>query len=132
MAETEIPDSIRKFILAHIDSAELLDVLSLIDAGRIERWSSERISTELRANAKSIEGRLGRLEQLGILEREGKEFLYRPKSPELAKIAEELVRLYGTMKHRVLGLVFSPLRQMQSIANAFIFSKKEGDGENGD
>jgi hypothetical protein len=102
-------------------------VLALVVAARGERWGAERISNELRANAKSIEGRLGRLEQIGLLEKGEGGYQYQPKNPELAETAEELLHLYGTMKHRVLGLVFSPLRQIQSIANAFIFSK-EGQG----
>lgn len=131
MADTDIPESIRKFIFAYVDSAELLDVLVLVDSARSQRWSAERISTELRANVKSIEGRLRRLEHIGLLEKAGGEYIYRPKSADLAQSAEELVRLYGTMKHRILGLVFSPLRQFQSIADAFIFSK-EGEGEDHD
>jgi hypothetical protein len=102
-------------------------VLALLSAGRSQRWSAERVSNELRANTKSIEGRLGRLEQIGLLEKGEGGYQYRPKNAELAKTAEELLHLYGTMKHRVLGLVFSPLRQIQSIANAFIFNK-EGQG----
>lgn len=128
MAETEIPDSIRKFIFNYVDSAEILDVLTLVAANPTERWGAERISMELRANAKSIEGRLRRLEQIGLLEREAGEYAYRPSSQELGATAEHLIHLYGTMKHRILGLVFSPIRQIQSIANAFIFSKGEREG----
>lgn len=132
MADTEIPDSIRKFIFSYVDSAELLDVLALILLSPEQGWSAARVSRELRANTNSIEGRLRRLEQIGLLLARDSEYFYRPRNPEIARTAEELIRLYGTMKHRILGLVFSPLRQIQSIANAFIFSKNEGEGNGHD
>jgi hypothetical protein len=129
LAETEIPDFIRKFIFTYVDSAEMLDVLALVMASGGRRWNASQISQELRANENSIAGRLRRLEQIGLLEKMAGDYVYRPRSPDLAQTAEELVHLYGTMKHRILGLVFSPLRQIQSIANAFIFSKEEGESD---
>ena len=130
-AEGISPD-VREFIFEHIDAVEHLEVLMLLREQRDQEWNSESVSRQLRTHQESAARRLESLEASGLLtSRSGapKVYQYQAKSPELDKVVEQLAEAWRVRKHRVLELIFSPVKRARSISRAFQFKQR---GESND
>ena len=134
MAEGELPYSLKKFIFECIDSVEQLEILLMLSADRTKAWSPESLNLELRSNVNSVKKRLSRLRALGLIKSKSnspEEYYFSPETPELEQSVAELSEVYATKKHRVLEMVFTPLKQVRFLADAFrLSSKNPDDGEN--
>lgn len=124
-----ISPEVREFVFEHIDAVEHLDVLLLLHESRSKEWTAESINRELRTNQESINRRLAALESSGLLNRSDQNppsYQYSPKTPELDNIVQQLAETCRVRKHRILELIFSPIKRARSISRAFEF-KKRGD-----
>lgn len=133
MAESSVPENIKRFIFEFIDSVEQLDVLLFMAADRSRYWNSQSLSRELRSNESSVQARLGRLQAQGLIEESSsvsKDYRYHPKNPEWAAAVTELAAIYAVRRHRILELVFSPVKQARVLSEAFRISpRKKNEGE---
>ena len=122
-----MPDKIRIFVHACIDSVEQLEVLALLHDQPTKEWSAESLSQELRSTPSSVEKRLRDLVSRRVLEAPSTEtFRYQPVSPEVRQVVADLVAYYRLRPFRVMDLLFTkPVDAMQSFADAFRFKKED-------
>lgn len=133
MVEPKLSENVKRFIFANIDSAELLDVLLLMNADRSRLWTPDKLGHELRTSTKSVTNRLLRLEMLGMVVSTGSEtleYFCKPQNKELDDIVNELADCNTLIRHKILQLIFSPLKQGRIIADGFLVKSKKFD--NGD
>ena len=62
----DFPAGVRKFILHHIESVELFEVLLLLKEGPERDWSAQDVSQKLCTAAESAAKRLAHLAGLGL------------------------------------------------------------------
>lgn len=127
MIVENIPKDVRAFVIEHIDSVELLEILLLLRRRASESWTAQRISDELRTNPASVEHRIGKLLKKGLVtvpEGEPVAFKYHPSSPEIEAVVCEVARCYAEKRVSVIELIFSkPQQTIQTFAEAFRFRK---------
>lgn len=132
MADSEFPEKVKKFIFEFVDSVELLDVLLLMSSDPSKSWNANKLSRELRTNVNSIESRLSFLKKIALIDASDSandEFQFKPKDQALEQTVAELAAVYAAKKHRVLQLIFSPMKQARDIADGFrVSTKKPNDG----
>lgn len=131
MAGSTIPERVKEFLFRHIDSVEQLHVLLFLASRKEQWWSIDAIAAELRSNSSSIENRLKSLENAKIIQfnSESNTACFCPDL-ELGEIVRELEVTYKVRPHRILELVFSPVKRARILADAFsIGSSKRDEGE---
>lgn len=128
MAENEISEDLRRLIFERIDSVEQLEVLILLKNHKNRSWSSEQVSVELRSTPLSVAGRLVVLKRLGLLQvNESECYQYSPTNNEIEDLTNKLIEVYRIKPHKVLELIFSPLKKVRNFADAFVVTKKGTD-----
>lgn len=135
MSKEDIPDRVKEFVFNSVDSVELLEVVFLLRADPTKVWDAESLSNELRSSPTSMKGRLKTLKSLKLIQERSnpKGYVYSPSTHELDLLLGELFVEYQTKRHRVLELIFSPLKRARDFADAFRLSSSEEDedGEEG-
>ncbi len=124
------PEEVKQFIFAYIDSVEQLEVLFLLYRDPDDKWTPERMSAELRSSPSSIEGRLKALEAHGLIKRSSEaslDYFYQGSRPETDLLLSQLQSLYQSRRHKILELIFSPLKRARDFADAFRLSKSNSD-----
>lgn len=132
----QIPEHVRAFLTACIDSVEQLEVLALLHDHPTRPWTAISLSQELRSTETSVARRLETLVSRKVIEpisvsaaadrAESPTFTYTPVSPAVAATVAEVVNIYRLRPYRVMDLIFSkPVSAMQSFADAFRFKKDE-------
>lgn len=134
MSEAVLPPRVQRFITAHIDSIEKLEVLLLLRTRPEPSWSAEAVSRELRISEASATRRLADLTARGLLVVEGAtppRYRYEPaRSDDDADVAE-LAQAYAERRVSVISFIFSrPLDTVRGFADAFRF-KRDKDDDNG-
>lgn len=129
--ELEPSEGVRRFIYASIDSAEQLEILLRLfkDAG--QAFTVEQLSREMRSSVGSAEIRLRALSRFKLVEKlpsQPPSYRY-AGSAEQSILLAELADRYQRQRHRILELIFSPLKEARHILNAFDFQKVEEGGE---
>lgn len=115
-----IPDDVRAFIQAHIDSVEQLEVLLLLRRESTRAWTGDEVARELRINPISTGSRLSNLHQRTLLAEEAGRYRYAPRHPELDRAVSGLARAYAEMRVSVINLIFSkPVDALSTFADAF-------------
>lgn len=125
------PSSVSAFIFEYIDSVEQLEVLLLLSGALNRTWTAEELSRELRSNPNSIAQRLQPLCHSGLVVCIDQEYRYAPKDAALDVVVRELALANKTHRHRVLELIFSPLKKARMFADAFRLGRKEDGDDNG-
>lgn len=127
MSGDQIPENIRQFIFACIDSVEQIEVLALLHDQTGKDWSYLSLSQELRSTEGSVEKRLRDLADRRVVQPiTTPTFRYEPRSDEIRQVVNELVGIYRLRPYRVMDLIFSkPVNAMQSFADAFRFKKED-------
>ncbi len=134
MSSDGISEEVRQFIFEHLDSVELLDALLLIRSEPEKTWTAASVASHLRANPASIANRLLTLKKLDLVEEltesEGG-YRWRPTPSTLELVMKELALANKVRRHRVLELIFSPMKRARKFADAFSvrgISKRNDDG----
>jgi len=134
MSISELPEKLRLFIFQYIDSVEIIEVLIHLKNSSDQWQTADDISRQLRSNPLSVQGRLGVLESIGIVEENTDvqgSFRFLPKNTELDELVLQLLEEYRVRRHKVLELIFSPLKEARKFANAFLLGK-ESEKKGGD
>ena len=118
---------IKQFIYSCIDSVEMLEVLLLMHLDSKKSWSAESLSRELRSSINSATNRLESLHKFGLIKAGAKEgdYAYDDSDPEKNRLLHELAESYKTQRHRILSLIFSPMKKARDFADAFKLNKDE-------
>jgi hypothetical protein len=122
-----VPETIRIFVHACIDSVEQLEVLAILHDNPEREWTIQSLSQELRSADSSVEKRMRDLANRKVLEPLGEgTFHFQPVSPEVHAAISELVAYYRVRPFRVMDLLFTkPMNAMKSFADAFRFKKED-------
>jgi hypothetical protein len=127
MTARGIPDHVRRFIAANIDSVGTLEVLLLLRDHREREWTPDEVARELRSGSEIAVDRLAFLRARGLVSEAAAEkpsFRYAPSRPDLARAVDDLASCYATRRVRVISLIYSkPTDQVLTFRDAFRFRK---------
>jgi hypothetical protein len=119
----DIPDDVRRFVAAHIDSVSMLDVLLLLRAAPEKVWSVPETARALVSTDAMALTNLQRLRAEGLAAAESDGFRYAPGRE--AEAVESLADCYARRRHTVIALIYgSDLRQATTLADAFSLRRK--------
>ena len=131
MSDPILPPQVQRFITAHIDSIEKLEVLLLLRSRPEQAWTAEAVSRELRITEGSASRRLADLAARGLLVLEGATppgSRYEPKHSEDDVAIAELAQSYAERRVSVISFIFSrPLETVRGFADAFRFKRDKDD-----
>jgi hypothetical protein len=120
-----ISDDLRLLIQKSIGSVWALELLLLISREADRSWTSEDLNRDLRGSLALVEDILLRFVAAGLVatEPEGR-FRFRPATPELARLVEQLQQEYSTRPLAIVReIVSSPNAKIQTFADAFKVKK---------
>jgi len=102
-------DDVLRFVCDSIPSAWTLELLLLLFRERLSAWSCEALVRELRATLILVMQNLAVLVDAGlVMETDDGRYRYRPKTPELATLIDDLAALYTKKPVTVLNAIFVP------------------------
>lgn len=120
-----IPPEVREFIFAHLDAVEHLEVLLFLRQHAGEEWDADKLAREIRTNPESVAGRLVSLERSRLVVRRDQTplplYKYEPATSDLVRTVDLLMQACKIRRHQVYELIFSPMKQARSLADAFWF-----------
>jgi DNA-binding IclR family transcriptional regulator len=129
VSRAELPVKLQRFIAAHIESVEKLEVLLLLYNSHDKWWSAQSVYQKIQSNPQSVAKRLADLKAAGFVQ-ENKEacFQFNPKTPELADGVALLNTEYDQRRVKVIEAIFShATEQMRRFADAFRIRKETDD-----
>ncbi len=128
-AEEPIPETVRRFIIEHINSVESLEVLLLLSSGTIREYTAEEVSQVLRTSLESATARLRELRRsklLAAVENAGSlKYRFDPAAPG-AKVVADLEKVYKTRRVSVISFIYAnPTDPLRAFSDAFRLRKDE-------
>jgi hypothetical protein len=130
LAETPLPDQVRRFILRHIHTLEQLEILVLLLESAPRAFSDQEIAANLRTTADSARSRLSRLHGDGLIALTtdpSPKYVFKPRSDALAREARALLACYRERRVAVITQIFAPPAE-RAMLFAEAFRIKKGDG----
>lgn len=122
-----IPDDLRQFILANIDSVAEMEALILLRSGPAQGWSAPVYTRRLYISEAETVRLLASLCAKGFatpLATEPVQYRYQPASPELGELVDRLVEFYARHLVPVTHLIHSkPQPRIREFADAFKFRR---------
>jgi hypothetical protein len=138
VAENAIPDEVKAFLAAHIESVLQLEILLLLHGRAPRQWTAAELAQELRIDAVWASNQLAGLADAGVLgvsaaaaapEATGPAYRYEPRTAEMDRAVAGLAREYEARRVTIIGLIFSkPIDKLRSFADAFRIRKDKTDG----
>jgi len=128
-AEEPIPESVRRFIIEHINSVESLEVLLHLSSGTIREHTAEEVSRTLCTSLESAKARLYELYRSKLLARvetaTSLKYRFDPAAPG-ASVVAELEKVYKTRRVSVISFIYSnPTDPLRAFSDAFRLRKDE-------
>lgn len=128
MANTSIPEDLRRFILTSIPSVPFLEALLLLRADPTRDWRGDTLAARLYVREKTAEALLHELCTAGMAERfdapAGPAYRFSPDGAALRERIDGLADLYASHLVEVTLLIHSTLdRKAQQFADAFKWRK---------
>lgn len=119
-----IPARVSDFILAHVDSIELLEVLLMLAAQPAIAFTTVEVADHLRTAPSSAANRLTKLRDHKLVDvLPGDRYRLRP-DPDLAKLLSEVSQAYRDLRVRVVTLIYSrPSEVVRVFTDAFVLKK---------
>lgn len=128
MDQSGIPDAVKRFILLSVPSVPYLEALLILRNHQAQLWDAAKIAPQLYLNPAAAQGLLEALHENGVLSLDDAtgQFRYRPKTPEMAVIIDELAQVYPHHLIEVTHLIHAKLnKKAHKFANAFIWEKEK-------
>ena len=124
-----VPPRVSDFILAHVDSIELLEVILMLAAQPGTAFTTVEVSDHLRTAPSSAANRLTMLRDHKLVDvLPGDRYRVRA-DPELAKLLGEVAQAYRDWRLKVVTLIYSrPSDVVRVFTNAFLLKKGPKDG----
>jgi hypothetical protein len=126
--EGPIPDSVARFLAAHVRSLEQLEILLLLAGQPSKEWSGDEVYDVIRSSQGSVRERLGELRNQGLLlaNSHGTAFRFAPSSVEIAATVESLAQLYKERRVKIVEMIYAPPAEpLKGFADAFRFKKEK-------
>jgi hypothetical protein len=132
MTKADIPDEVRRFILTSVPSVPYLEAIILLRAEPKDPWDAQRLSRRLYLPEPRTAELLQALAAAGIAEpaqqeasqRESESFRFKPATPELDAMLDQLTRVYAGDLMGVTDLIHSRVdKRAQQFADAFRWRK---------
>jgi hypothetical protein len=132
MTKADIPDEVRRFILTSVPSVPYLEAIILLRAEPKGPWDAQRLSRRLYLPEPRTAELLQALAAAGIAEpaqqeapqRESEAFRFKPATPELDAMLDQLTRVYAGNLMGVTDLIHSRVdKRAQQFADAFRWRK---------
>jgi glycerol-3-phosphate O-acyltransferase len=126
MKYQELPAHVRRFLLTSIPSVPYLEAMLLLRGGRRTAWTAADVGRRIYVPESVAADLLASLASAGIAERSeaADAFTYQPASDELARLLDEVARLYSTNLVAVTDVIHSRIdRRAQQFADAFRWRK---------
>ncbi|HVX14143.1 MAG TPA: hypothetical protein VHC22_23355 [Pirellulales bacterium] len=125
---SNLPDDVRRFIIANLSSVAQLEVLLLLRDDRDREWTADEVSRPLYSAASGILRELNDLVAKGlayVTHAPDTRFRYRPKpDEEVDAIVDRLAHLYKERRAAIISLIYSePIDKARSFADAFRIRK---------
>jgi hypothetical protein len=121
----EIPETVRRFVIANIDSVPELEAVLLLRSHADRDWSAEDAGARLYVSVMMAAHVLGVLTQRGLLSMTGERYRYAPASTELDAAVATLAATYATNLIAVTHLIHSkPSPSVLQFADAFRLRKE--------
>ena len=132
MTEADIPQHVRDFVIAHIDSVLQLEVLLMLFAQPDHGFGADDISRQMHLDAAWVAEQLAGLCAAGALTctpPPNQVYRYQPARPEIDQAVRGLADAYAQRRVSVIGLIFSkPIDRLKSFADAFRLRKDNPGG----
>jgi hypothetical protein len=122
MAESDIPQHIRRFIVTHIDSVGELEALLLLRSSG-EPAEAAQVARRLYTGEAETTVMLDRLCRGGLLVCSDNVYKYECRSEELRRMVDELAELYGRRLIPITNLIHGKSRRIRQFADAFRLKK---------
>jgi hypothetical protein len=124
-----IPPRVSQFILDHVDSIELLEVLLMLAGHPGAAFTTVEVSDHLRTVPSSAANRLTMLRDHKLVDQlPGDRYRLRADA-ELAKLVSEVAQAYRDWRVRVVTLIYSrPSNVVRVFTDAFVLKKGPKDG----
>ena len=106
MISNALPATLRRFVEHHFDTVTAIDVLLHLRHEQPRAWTSRALARRLRIDPDQTEGILARLDENGLIRRQGQAFEYGPGSEQAAWAVDTLAEVYPRYRHRIIGIVF--------------------------
>ena len=123
------PDDVRRFILAHINSVEQLEVLLLLRGEPDREWTAQAVGQALYTSAAAAVKRLTDLTASGlaaVLPGDDPRYRYAPRDDAHRKLVDQMADAYRERRVAVVALIYSkPNDQVQAFADAFRLRRDE-------
>ena len=133
MTPNDLPKALSHFVATYFQSVEQVEVLLQLFANRERTWSPEEVDQRVRSSPASIEGRLKRLADQKLIERDKarpSSYRYRPATSELDASVALLAAEYKVRRSRVIEAIYqAPTQKMMNLRDAFKLTKKDDDDE---
>ncbi|HMN68196.1 MAG TPA: hypothetical protein PKC28_06620 [Bdellovibrionales bacterium] len=123
MPTSGIPEDIKQFIFAHIDSVEQLEVLMLLRQDLTKSYTPTEVANEMRTSPASATLRLNTLTNQGFVEMNDGSYRFAAGATGSGELLDRLTEIYRVRRHKVLELIFSPMKRARNFADAFVVSK---------
>ena len=123
MADVILPDDVRDFILAHIDSVAQLEALLLLRNCAEQNWTIEAIAKRLYVSEPMATEALARLAVSGLCVCSDEFYRYYPSSAERGATIDRLCEAYAQYLIPVTNLVHNKPARIQKFADAFRFRR---------
>ncbi len=123
MAEVHIPDEVRRLIAERIASAEMLEILLLLEREPERGWTADEVSRQVFTVPAAAIGSLEGLVAQGLVASDGAAnpvYRYAPAGDGLRSQVSALAAAYRASRVAVIQLVFAkPADPLRSFADAF-------------
>jgi hypothetical protein len=116
-------DSLKQFIVRHINSVEQVEVLLLLKRSSPREWTAEAVSREISTSRYSAEGRLMNLQTRGLIALREEDhvlhFWYDAANPH-GPLIDELAKEYLERRTTIITMIFAPRSDsVTTFAQAF-------------
>ena len=124
MADDLLPDDVRDFIMAHIDTVAQLEAMMLLRSQPSDAWDTVTVARRLYISEPEVSHALGRLIDIAIVKPANGTFLYDP-APDLRPLVERVAATYTRHLIPVTNLIHSKPRpsRIHEFADAFKFRR---------
>lgn len=124
-----IPDELLRFVDSHVESIEHLEILRILGESQDKAWTADELARAAQIQPTAIGTHLAVLEERGLVKTDGtpgeRTCRYGPRSAELARLLEELLRFYKERPVTLIKLVYARAQdQLKAFAESFRLRKE--------
>lgn len=108
MFSNAVPVTLWRFVEGHFDTVTAIDVLLHLRREHPRASTSRALARRMRIDPDQTESILARLDENGLVRRQGQAFEYGPRDEQAAGAVDTLADVYPRYRFRIIGLIFNP------------------------